>query len=264
VVIHPSRSANLVSEGCIALSHGDYSRLDQIIRNAKASGQDLALTVRRDGSAEIFDRNNPSIMGTVPAPQTASTAGMGTVLRGIDGEREGTGQREGYQAPTRDFRSGTFEQNSNEIMRYMINNFNLTPAQAAGVAGNLATETGNFRSIQEIGQTGGRGGLGLAQWTNSGGGRRRADFESYAARTGGSTASMRTNLDFLAHELRTSERRTIPALKKASTADEASAAFMRKFERPGTPHAGRRQAAARRALEIWQRSQRTMIASEGE
>ena len=111
---------------------------------------------------------------------------------------------------------------------------NLTHEQAAGLVGNLATETGNFKHMQEIDPVveGSAGGWGYAQWT----GPRRRQFETYADGRGLARDSYEANLDFLVHEFNTTERAAYNRLLAAGTTEEAAYAVMDGFLRPGVPH----------------------------
>ncbi len=116
--------------------------------------------------------------------------------------------------------------------------FDLTPAQTAGVIGNLSHETAGFRFLQEIQPVipGSRGGYGFAQWTAS----RRDAFEAWAKERGLSIKSYAANYGFLAHELRTTERESLRVLKRTQTPKAAAQSFSKRFLRPGIPHTERR------------------------
>lgn len=112
--------------------------------------------------------------------------------------------------------------------------FGLKPEQAAGVVGNLAHESGNFRTLQEIKPMvpGSRGGFGYAQWT----GPRRIAFEQYAHQNGLDPTSYEANYGFLKHELQnTGEGRVLGALRSAGDVNTATQVFSNQFLRPGIP-----------------------------
>ena len=56
--------------------------------------------------------------------------------------------------------------------------FDLTAEQAAGVFGNLGTESAGFMAFHEKGQPEGKGGYGWAQWTAD----RRIEFFDFCKR----------------------------------------------------------------------------------
>ena len=59
------------------------------------------------------------------------------------------------------------------------------------------------------------------------------------------------NYRFLAHELKTSEKRTVPALKATDTIEEAVKVFLETFERAGVSHEESRLRWAKRALQAF-------------
>lgn len=104
------------------------------------------------------------------------------------------------------------------LMGDLQTDLDLTEVQAAGLVGNLARETGNFRYLQELNPLvrGSRGGLGYAQWT----GPRRDAFVDYA--DGGDLMSYDVNYGFLRHELEGDYAHVLERLRDA--VDEAAAA----------------------------------------
>jgi hypothetical protein len=104
----------------------------------------------------------------------------------------------------------------------------LADFQAAGVVGNLARETGNFRYLQEIAPVveGSRGGIGYSQWTAS----RRETFEAWAGDA--DLTSYETNYGFLLHELEGPYARVVDRLRETGSAEEAAEVFMNGFLRP--------------------------------
>lgn len=131
------------------------------------------------------------------------------------------------------------------LMADLQRDLGLTQAQAAGVVGNLATETGNFQHMQEINPVvkGSRGGFGYAQWT----GPRRRQYEAWAQENGLDPTSYEANYGFLVHELTaTPESRVMGDLTAAETPEQAAQVFSEQFLRPGIPHMDRRKANAAR------------------
>jgi tail lysozyme len=116
-----------------------------------------------------------------------------------------------------------------KVMGWLMADFGLNDLQAAGVLGNLGHESAGFEILHEIGQPEGSGGYGWAQWT----GPRRTAFFDWCNNKGLDWRSDDANYGFLRHELQTSERATIPALKGANTLSEAVRTFQEVFERPG-------------------------------
>lgn len=110
-----------------------------------------------------------------------------------------------------------------EIMAYLEGDLGLTPAQAAGVAGNLEVES----SFSPTASNAKEGAVGIAQWE---GGRRTA-LDAYAAATGGSETSLTTQLGFLGQELHGSESGALAALQGTTDAASAAAVFDQDYER---------------------------------
>lgn len=120
----------------------------------------------------------------------------------------------------------------------------LPPHIAAGFAGNFEVESGFDPAVNEIAPLvpGSRGGFGLSQWT----GPRRRQLEAFAQQDGRSLSDVDLQLDFLMHELGTTEKNAASAIMKAQTPQEAAKLVSEKFLRPGIPHLDRRIAAATR------------------
>jgi hypothetical protein len=140
-----------------------------------------------------------------------------------------------------------FEQLAVKYITDLISDFGLEDFQAAGIVGNGGTESGGFTQMQEISPTAGRGGLGHFQWT----GPRRRDFEAWLARNedkGWRPDTYEANYSMLFRELVGPESHAIPAVKAAATLEQATEAFMLKFERPGEPHLDNRISWAKKAL----------------
>lgn len=117
-------------------------------------------------------------------------------------------------------------------MRTLMHNFGLTDFQAAGVLGNLGTESMGFQRLHEIGQAANRGGYGWAQWT----GPRRKAFFNWCAKNKLKWTSDEANEGFLLHELSHDYKRVIEHLKETKTLNEATTVFEREFEGAGVPN----------------------------
>lgn len=131
-----------------------------------------------------------------------------------------------------------------KMMADLMRDFGLTQAQAAGFVGNLAHESGDFKTLQEIDPMveGSRGGFGYAQWT----GPRRRQFEAWAEQNGLDPTSYEANYGFLKYELaNTPEGAVLGALRTAETPDEAARVVSERFLRPGIPHMDSRVSRAR-------------------
>ncbi|QFS98890.1 hypothetical protein FIV06_15790 [Labrenzia sp. THAF191b] len=119
------------------------------------------------------------------------------------------------------------EKDSNETAAaardYLIQKHGLQPHQAAAIAGHGMQESGfNLKAV---------GDNGTAHGAFQHRGDRLVNGKRYAASSGRSWDSLEAQLDFVMHELATSESYAGNALRAATNLDEAVAAFMH-FERP--------------------------------
>ncbi|HDZ53391.1 hypothetical protein LCGC14_0043340 [marine sediment metagenome] len=114
------------------------------------------------------------------------------------------------------------------LMEDLRDDFGFEEFQAAGVAGNLARETGNFRYLQELNPLveGSRGGLGYSQWT----GPRRVAFEDWIGDM--DPTSYEANYGYLYQELTGDYAYVVDRVLTTKTAEEAAAVFMDGFLRP--------------------------------
>lgn len=155
----------------------------------------------------------------------------------------------GADSPVGKFKGSTFSTKAPGVMRQLMADFGLTREQAAGILGNLGHESAGFRQMQEQRPMipGSRGGWGWAQWT----GPRRRAFEKWVAERGLDPKSDEANYGFLRHELQTSQRGALAAVKRQSSAMGAMQAFELEFERSGVKAWGSRQKWTQRALDAY-------------
>jgi hypothetical protein len=125
-----------------------------------------------------------------------------------------------------------FTQKAPEIMRRLMEDFDLTDMHAAGILGNIGHECAGFRTLHEVGQPEGSGGYGWAQWT----GPRRRTFFAWCDDHRLAWDTDDANYGFLKHELQTTERGAITAVVQTTTLEDAVHAFERQYERAGVPH----------------------------
>jgi hypothetical protein len=120
--------------------------------------------------------------------------------------------------------------NAKDAFLYFVGK-GLSAHQAAGIVGNLIHESAgvNPRSDQPDGP-----GMGIAQWSEGG---RWEDLKLWAK--GKDIFSLRLQLDFLWHEATEVPpwNQTVPAVKAASTVEQATTEFMNKFEKPNPAYA---------------------------
>lgn len=129
----------------------------------------------------------------------------------------------------------------NDIVGYFTRK-GYAPEHAAGIAGNLAQESALNPSIVNKSS----GAFGLAQWLGS----RKRELARYAENRGDSIHNPRLQLDFINHELNTTETRARDKLLRTGSAEEAANVFSDHFERAGKneKNNARRQRNAREAL----------------
>lgn len=113
---------------------------------------------------------------------------------------------------------------SEEAINYLMQKGGFTREQAAGIVGNLMQES----SLNSGAENKSEGAFGLAQWRKD----RLENLKSFASKQGKNINDPYTQLDFLMHELGTSERKANEALRQAKSAEEAALVFGKLYERP--------------------------------
>lgn len=109
---------------------------------------------------------------------------------------------------------------ASRVIRYFTDK-GLTRNQARGIYGNLMQESGGSHTATNSRS----GAYGLAQWLGS---RKDKLLETY-----GSNPSERQQLDFIWHELNTTERKALDGLLDTETTSDATRVFATLFERAG-------------------------------
>lgn len=133
------------------------------------------------------------------------------------------------------------------IMVRLVDAFDLTGFQVAGILGNLGHECAGFRDMHQRGVDKTTGGLGWAQWSRS----RRTAFEAFAASKGLTVYSDEANFGFLMQELQTTHAGSITALRKTTTLSDAVRSFEDTFERAGVKNFPSRDRWATLALDLY-------------
>lgn len=112
---------------------------------------------------------------------------------------------------------------------------------AQGVAMNFRDESGFQTDINEKDPSGkdGRGGFGLAQWTDG----RRTALDNFAASAGKPAGDLDVQLDFFMHENSTTEASAWNKVLSAGSSADAASRFVEFWERPRADHLATRQAA---------------------
>lgn len=123
-----------------------------------------------------------------------------------------------------------------EIYDYMTETYKLSPAQASGILGNMQTES----SFNTAAYNKGEGAVGLIQWE----GPRRTALESFAHQNGKPVTDWKLQVDFMMHELQTSESGAWSKIQQAETPSQVAAAFDKYYERSAGTSRGERMANA--------------------
>jgi hypothetical protein len=130
-----------------------------------------------------------------------------------------------------------------DVVQYFMDK-GYKPHQAAAIAGNLTQESSlNPEIINKK-----SGAFGLAQWL----GPRKKALNDFAARQGSYAADPGTQLDFIDHELNTTEKRAKQKLMATTNLEDATNAFSNHFERAGANEKNntRRISLAQKALDF--------------
>lgn len=134
----------------------------------------------------------------------------------------------GQKIKTINFNPAQLEK-SEQIIRRLRTELSLTREQAAGVVGNLFQESGLSTSAVS---NDGFGSVGIAQWTDRGQSFRKTALEGFSKGAGKLPTDIESQIDFLIHELQTTERRALDRLRNTSGVPDAALAFRQAFERP--------------------------------
>lgn len=121
----------------------------------------------------------------------------------------------------------------------------MEPHVAAGFVGNFMVEAGPTINPAIVGDGGAA--LGMAQWNN-----RRPALIAFARARGKDPTDIDVQIDFLFHELETSEAGAAQRIFQAQTAQEAAQLVSDLYERPGIPHMTRRVAHAAAVMQQYQ------------
>lgn len=183
-----------------------------------------------------------------PMPDMVGPGKTRGPLSGSGGEKPET-----YSKPGTEITGKTFAEKSPKVIENLMKDFKLTKEQAAGVVGNLGHESAGFKTLQEVNPVGGgKGGYGWAQWT----GPRRKQFFDWAEKNHLDVNSDEANYGFLKHELSTSEKGAIDAVKKTNNAKDATVAFEGSFERAGVKSYASREKYTNQSLQAYELAQK--------
>jgi hypothetical protein len=139
--------------------------------------------------------------------------------------------------------------NARTAFNYFVSK-GLTEIQAAGVVGNLMQESSVRPTAVEFG---GGPGRGIAQWSVNGRWNkdRAGNVVAFASARGLDRWALRTQLDFIWHELTVVGGYGLVELRAATTIGAAVRAFQNKYERCGACKEGKRIEYAQQALSLY-------------
>ena len=137
--------------------------------------------------------------------------------------------------------------NATEVIDFFVNK-GWTPEQAIGIAANISHETGG--SFKNTTKEKGGDSYGLAQWRGS----RLKDLEKFAGKPYNET-SVKEQLNFIQHELMTSESKSANFLKNAKTPEDAADVFNRYYERSADKDSSKRINIAKQYAKMYKNDQ---------
>lgn len=150
--------------------------------------------------------------------------GLSEILHGVTSADPETAQAAGSPGTAAAVSPSGGSSTAAKIVAFFVGK-GLTPAQAAGIAGNAQQESSDNPSA-------------------AGGGL----FQDIGSRAPSGTGSLEQQLEHAWAELSGPERGTLAAIQTASTAPEAAKIFSERFERPGEPDLANRESYAEGAL----------------
>jgi tape measure domain-containing protein len=223
---------------------GARDREAQFARNANAAVQQMGLNpfTQQGMMAEMRQRNIEQQRADYALSrqrQRTQVAPAPTALPPLAGPRDSAASGGGGGGTAR-----AAESRGAQIAKALQGALSLTPAQAAGIVGNLQRESGlnsRFNEGGAVGLPSGVGGYGLAQWT----GTRQKDLIRFAG-GGAAAGDLQTQLRFMVQELMGKESKALASLRRTTSPEEAAVAFDRDYERSGVKALGERKANARR------------------
>jgi hypothetical protein len=189
----------------VQLSRDLRARIDsnQIVDRGEI--QDTLAALARSGAAAEYRQ---LAIAAAVAEQTSTWPGMSNLQRA---------------ETVADIRAAAIPPQARSAMEFFVSR-GWTRAQAAGIVGNLLQESATLNPAQIHDQG---TGIGIAGWRLE----RREALRQFAAARGKPETDFQTQLEFIEHELRTTEAGVAEKLRRSSSAAEAAAAFI-DYERP--------------------------------
>ncbi|MGV9411204.1 phage tail tip lysozyme [Nocardia sp. NPDC003693] len=222
------------------------ARIDAAIGVAERTVARAQQDLMAHAGAMVAPASAPGGGGSAPAYSPPAYAGLGGGANGgipsVSGGSPAPGRRvpgvdvrEVSAAGARSIPEGKQVQAA-EIYRYLTTRYGFTPAQAAGILGNMQVESGFDTGAFNPNE----GAIGLCQWL----GGRRALLEQFAAAQGRPVTDWQVQVDFMMRELQGSESNAYAHIKSAQSPAAAAAVFDRYYERSSGAARGQRMANA--------------------
>ncbi|AID30809.1 hypothetical protein MCHK_3002 [Mesorhizobium huakuii 7653R] len=157
-----------------------------------------------------------------------AAAAMQVQMPGVDFAFDGKAPATTAIAPASVKVSGSQSQRAAEAKAYLMSAHGKSDVYASGIIGNLMQESSlNPGALNPGDGSDGSNSIGLGQWNSD----RARNLRAFAAARGKPVGDFHTQLDFVIHELDTTEKAAGQKLAAARTVDDAVAAMIG-FERP--------------------------------
>jgi hypothetical protein len=166
--------------------------------------------------ATVMPKTSEFPQSTNSSPTPPNTTVTGTGLQSVESSQPITGTEK--------------ISNLKRIASY-LKSLGLTKEGTMGLLGNILGESGaNPKIAEKDGAVGGKGGIGIVQWTAS----RRRKLEAEANNNNNTIKDLNFQLKFLGKELQKSYKSTFTKLSNSTSIEESTVFVLEKFEVPGT------------------------------
>ncbi|MFF2554670.1 phage tail tip lysozyme [Nocardia sp. NPDC058058] len=189
--------------------------------------------------SENVKRNSPETGGSGPSGFNTASGGLGSGggsnPANFSQSHRSSAPGSGTPANAQPISGGKKAQAS-DIYRYLITKYGFTPAQAAGILGNMQVES----EFNTAAYNPGEGAIGLCQWE----GGRRTMLERFAASQGKPVTDWQVQVDYMMREMQGGESGAYARLKATGDAASAASVFDQYYERSSGEARGQRMANA--------------------
>ncbi|CDX54578.1 hypothetical protein MPL1032_190159 [Mesorhizobium plurifarium] len=211
VSYRPFRTQPLLADGLLAVNRPDGSLL------ARTSEALFSMADQFGARADRQAEREGALAGEQAALAGAPSAGFEPGTDPASVQLTGGKQLTGTQA-----------QKAAQAKAYLMSKHGWSNAAASGMVGQISQESAfNTNAVNAGDGNDGSDSIGMGQWN----GRRARALRAFAAQQGKPVNDFETQLDFIVHELGTTEKGVGNRLKAARTVEEATAAAIG-YERP--------------------------------